>query len=246
MAMTDRQKDLLHSLMVVVGGGIILWAVTELVFPYVRRRYEGSDAINFGIGMAVIISVALILAAVLVVGRLRAGEVRGTWTIRTGDLARSRVRMRKGQVLEGTASEEGGEEFELRIMTTAQAALLLRGDRSASSLRDYTGRSHYLVKWTAPADGAYALVGDAYRKHKDRTVVVDLKVQRAVRKEASLEGNERKVHRALKRAGRGTPADIARRCGLSTSTTAKYLNSLKRKGLAVREGKGPGVRWSPK
>ncbi len=244
MALSERQLDLIYSFTVVVGGGLMIYSATEWLFP---RLEDGGPDLSDPLTLAVTGVVLLAIVVGLVVINLRARrELRGVWSVKAGGIHQGRIAMRRGQVLSGTAAEASGLEFDLRVMTPAQAAGFTGGDREAGSLRDYSGKARHQVKWTAPEDGNYRVVVSAHRKNKDRKVEVDLSVKGGKDKKEGLGDNELAVLRAVKRSREGSVKDVARRSGLSEGTVRKYLDALRRKGMVQKSESGGKAVWKAK
>jgi hypothetical protein len=244
MALSDRQLDLIYSLTVVVGGGLIIYAATEWLFP---RMEDGGPDFTDPLTLSVTATILLVIAVGLLLINLRARkELKEVWSVKAGETHQGRMHVKRGHVLSGTATEASGLEFDLRIMTPAQANRFTGGDREAGSLRDYSGKAMHMVKWTAPDDGNYRVVVSAHRKNKDRTVEVDLSVTRGRDRKEGLGENELSVLNAVRRTRDGSVKDIAGRSGLSEGTVRKYLDSLRRKGMVKRSETEGRISWKVK
>ena len=104
-------------------------------------------------------------------------EIHEKWEIASREYCRYKISMNKGQLLSGDVFEEDGDDFDFYIMSERQANDYFNGDRGASTLRDYLDQGYYMIKWTAPRNGDFWLIGDIYKRQKPRIIYLDLKIK---------------------------------------------------------------------
>ena len=62
-------------------------------------------------------------------------------------------------------------------MSERQANAYFNNDRNSGAQREYLDEGHYNIKWTAPRNGTFYLIGDIYQRSNTRIVHSELEIE---------------------------------------------------------------------